>query len=548
MDEEKRKDPIWLEAYDRTKAEAARKSAMYEEKYYNQVKADFNKEAARKYAAVNASEASGENHQSPADSNDRSRRHSSATSESDDPLQGWGTRKYKIAKAPTNTKRQSSAAPSPVSRPFSAKPRQCSIAMKGSQATSPPQNETSANTAEGVRSRSGSGSIHNASTNVLPSRNKRAADGFPSQEGRAALPKIRKRSSVAPQSDLSVSRSGLPSAHVHRLDANRKPPQWYIDTKRPANGTRDPKHSDADSVISRLKSTIDQRERADALQETAALDGKIINMLHTLPFVTVNETLLKKHRILDNDRGLPRLFDAAFSKGIQWPYAIKADSEELYNKWCARMFATDLFRGINLGIKGRNSEGGADSLMEDYRQYRLMDPKQHGNGLLLNGAWFPSQLAALRDGAHGSSMSGITCAPGDGAYSVIMAGGKDTSGVQYPNEDQGKVVLYCGTDNIKDTNGPSAETKMMLENVRNGQPVRLLRSHNCPSDWAPEVGVRYDGLYSVTESECLDPSNAKRQRYRFKLVRCSGQGPIRDDRPTAQEKAAYEKDRVNRGR
>ena len=83
----------------------------------------------------------------------------------------------------------------------------------------------------------------------------------------------------------------------------------------------------------------------------------------------------------------------------------------------------------------------------------------------------------------------------------------------------------------------------MLESVNN-ESVRLIRSHNAHSTYAPEYGFRYDGLYDVTEVEIMDPKSSIRQRHRFKLVRVAGQDPIRggkgpEKRPTKQEIDEY---------
>lgn len=261
--------------------------------------------------------------------------------------------------------------------------------------------------------------------------------------------------------------------------------------------------------------------------------------------------------MLDNERGLPQLFDDVFAGGVCWPWYLKADAEELYNKWCTNEFETDLYRGIERHnkSKGKTNGGTADSLTKkelESHSFRLMDTRQHGNGLLLNGAWWPSQLAALRDGGHGSSQGGITGNPESGAYSVIMAGGLDPRGLPYPNQDDGDVVLYCGTDNKDSTNQPSGNTRALITSWENGQPVRLFRSHNLNSPHAPEIGFRYDGLYDVTSFEEMDPPDEKRNRHRFKLVRRAGQDPIRSEgpqkRPTKQEVDEFEKDRKNHGR
>jgi hypothetical protein len=134
-----------------------------------------------------------------------------------------------------------------------------------------------------------------------------------------------------------------------------------------------------------------------------------------------------------------------------------------------------------------------------------------------------------------------------------MAGGMDAKGKPYPNVDHGDEVLYCGTDNTSaEIDAPSPDTKAMLVNHATGKPVRLFRSSNLNNKHAPELGFRYDGLCDVKGFEKMDPDGEKRNRHRFRLVRCPDQDPIRSDgpakRPTVQEIDEYEKDRKNRGR
>ncbi len=176
-----------------------------------------------------------------------------------------------------------------------------------------------------------------------------------------------------------------------------------------------------------------------------------------------------------------------------------------------------------------------DSINPDYA---AVSAKYHGNGDLLNGQWWPTQLCALRDGAHGSSQAGISGSSGDGVYSCIMSGGHD-----YPDVDNGDDVLYCGTDS--DNSSPTAFTKLMIDSV-NKKPVRVIRSHNLVSEYAPLVGFRYDGLYDIVSSENLDEPRSVRQRHRFHLVRQTGQDPIRggegpERRPTEQECIEYDR-------
>lgn len=76
----------------------------------------------------------------------------------------------------------------------------------------------------------------------------------------------------------------------------------------------------------------------------------------------------------------------------------------------------------------------------------------------------------------------------------------------------------------------------MLESYTNKQPLRVLRAVNKNSKYAPKEGIRYDGLYKVTDKVILDPKTAM---FRFTMERISGQDPIRykgvEIRPTHEE-------------
>lgn len=167
-----------------------------------------------------------------------------------------------------------------------------------------------------------------------------------------------------------------------------------------------------------------------------------------------------------------------------------------------------------------------------------VSPKYYGNGDLMNGQWWPLEICALRDGAHGQTQAGISGEKGEGAYSVVVSGGHD-----YPDRASGNELLYCGTDS--NDSAPTTNTHIMLDSVGK-HPVRLIRSHNLDSPYAPNMGFRYDGLYNVVSYEMLDPPDSQRQRHRFKLVRVVGQDPIRggdspETRPTRQEREQYQK-------
>ena len=66
----------------------------------------------------------------------------------------------------------------------------------------------------------------------------------------------------------------------------------------------------------------------------------------------------------------------------------------------------------------------------------------------------------------------------------------------------------------------------MLRSYETQQPLRVLRSASLPTTnaYRPARGLRYDGLYKITNHEILD---VKTCMYRFSLSRLEGQDPIR---------------------
>ncbi|KAF2170153.1 hypothetical protein M409DRAFT_51907 [Zasmidium cellare ATCC 36951] len=350
---------------------------------------------------------------------------------------------------------------------------------------------------------------------------------------------IKKKASISTSSPATPKSPDGPSEL-------RQPPEWYRKLK--VTGIRDKQDAEADPLLNGLKNQI--RKAQDQRSGLQAVFNEARDRLHKIAFTQVTKQGLRNTRILDNENGLPQIFDGKYDRGVSWPFDIKADAEELYNKWCREDFETDLMRGINCGKpktgkdKDKNDRS-SDSLLEGYPR---PDTLKYGNGKLLNGQWWPTQLTCLRDGAHASTQAGIaggSIDEGEGAYSCIMSGGHEYN----DDEDHGEWVLYCGTDS-KDGQTTEA-TKRMINSVGK-KPVRLIRSHNLNSPWAPIKGFRYDGLYDVVDKERIDPPGHVRARHRFKLVRREGQDPIRggdgpERRPTAQEVKAYEKDKHLRG-
>ena len=422
------------------------------------------------------------------------------------------------------------------------KPEKLSKLTTNLKDTTLPGYSTSASTSKTPTSAKPSSATASSSSAKRPATARTSTDDRSS--GLSALPKIAKRSAFSsPQSPDRAEAQQLPSV------VQERPPQWYLDARAPTSRGRN--ESNVDILLAGIRSQITKLQKPEFARDRNLhhkVFADIVDKLHKLAFVKVTPTLLKQHRVLHEDDGLPQLFDRQYSASEVCPWYIRADAKELYNKWCRQVFETDLLRGIIPGKPTSTKDGGDrnnDKIDEDYGG--VVSPKFWGNGDLLNGQWFPTQLCTIRDGAHGATQAGVSGKAGDGAYSIIMSGGHE-----YPDEDHGEWVLYCGTDS---TTGASTDnTKLMIDSMeKGGRPVRLIRSHNLRSQYAPQVGgFRYDGLYKVVSFKNLDGPRSTRQRHQFRLERCKGQDPIRggdgpEKRPTEQEINAYRQDKHFRG-
>ncbi|KAI9806464.1 MAG: hypothetical protein M1833_003651 [Piccolia ochrophora] len=273
-------------------------------------------------------------------------------------------------------------------------------------------------------------------------------------------------------------------------------------------------------------------ERFDDLSPIFSNLRKRIHQMEFYGFLT--GTLIKRSKVLEEDVGLPLLFQTA-SK-VSYPWDIRADAEALFLRWLQGVLDAELLRGIETSRKQRSAGKAvvSHSLKPDYTA-RVSCNVAGSNGLQ-NGQWWPMQICALRDGAHGEIEAGIHGQPGKGALSVILSSGG------YDDVDDGKTVFYCGTSGSEGQ--PTAGTNHLKEANRLKSPVRVLRSAALPrkNKYRPSKGLRFDGLYDVTGFEILDERTAM---HRFSLQRRAGQDPLRytgvECRPTDEEVAEYTK-------
>lgn len=225
--------------------------------------------------------------------------------------------------------------------------------------------------------------------------------------------------------------------------------------------------------------------------------------------------------------------------GLEYPWDLRADAWQLYLRWYRQDFKPDLLRGI---ITRKGKDRASDRIDPEWAKdtSKKIPATFHGEGHLVLGQWWPTQLCAVRDGAHGTPQGGIWGSKGKGCYSIVLSGG----GPGYKDRDEGDAIWYSGTDR-KDSHShdPTENTQRLIESCDEfpGRPVRVLRSSqlSTSNSYRPKYGLRYDGLYTVVGYELVDKS---KQEHIFKLVRCGNQNPIRCENNAARRPTMYEEE------
>lgn len=155
------------------------------------------------------------------------------------------------------------------------------------------------------------------------------------------------------------------------------------------------------------------------------------------------------------------------------------------------------------------------------------DPLRN-QGLLVGEIW-RDRLECRQWGAHFVPIAGIAGQSDRGAQSVVLSGG------YVDDEDHGEWFLYTGSGG-KDLSGNKRTNKShsfdqkfeksnraLQVSCLQGYPVRVVRSHKEKrSSYAPETGVRYDGIYRIEKCwKIAGLQGFKVCRYLF--VRCDNE-------------------------
>ncbi|KAJ7544845.1 hypothetical protein O6H91_09G095800 [Diphasiastrum complanatum] len=151
-----------------------------------------------------------------------------------------------------------------------------------------------------------------------------------------------------------------------------------------------------------------------------------------------------------------------------------------------------------------------------------------GQGVLVGESW-EDRMECRQWGVHLPHVAGIAGQSDYGAQSVALSGGYED------DEDHGEWFLYTGSGG-RDLSGNKRTSKeqsfdqkfdKMNEALRmsckKGYPVRVVRSHKEKrSSYAPEKGVRYDGVYRI--EKCWRKKGIQGYKVcRYLFVRCDNE-------------------------
>lgn len=165
--------------------------------------------------------------------------------------------------------------------------------------------------------------------------------------------------------------------------------------------------------------------------------------------------------------------------------------------------------------------------------FDIRDATEFGHNGVPLGTWWPYRICAIRDGAHSAIESGIVGNESTGAYSIVVSSSDsvDSSGRQhrYAADDHGNVLWYQSTFGDITRNGAykfSFGAGALKKSKTTRLPVRVIRGKGCTS-WAPCVGYRYDGLYTVTRLVFVRNEKGK-PGYKCMLTRNKNQEKLAD--------------------
>ncbi|MFC1579553.1 YDG/SRA domain-containing protein [Thermodesulfobacteriota bacterium] len=151
------------------------------------------------------------------------------------------------------------------------------------------------------------------------------------------------------------------------------------------------------------------------------------------------------------------------------------------------------------------------------------------------GSIFESRRALHDAGVHRGLQKGI----GAQGEAIVLSGG------YVDDVDEGDTIIYTGEGGRDLNTGRQIADQTLTRgnlalarNYREGNPIRVSRGHTLDSPYAPETGLRYDGLYRI-EHSWRETGIDGFIVWRYRLVRISEAEQIpsesRDPVPTGED-------------
>ena len=179
-------------------------------------------------------------------------------------------------------------------------------------------------------------------------------------------------------------------------------PEWYdtINSKE--------RYSRGDLQYLKYFFTLISNVESDAMigRDVTQTLKKIRHRLQEMEFFpALSLMLVKKSGLLDR-KGLPLIFENRV-RGVHVPGDIRADADILFRKWMSGQIDPHLLRGLVTKTGTAKGEKCHKSHSTEKDFAGKVSCNHVGAGNLVNGQWWPLQLCAIRDGAHGEVEAGI---------------------------------------------------------------------------------------------------------------------------------------------
>lgn len=191
-------------------------------------------------------------------------------------------------------------------------------------------------------------------------------------------------------------------SHTINSRTMKQGPDWY--------NTINPKERVPRGDLQDLKyllTLIDNMQQdAKTGKDVTQMLNNIRQRLRQMEFLpSLSLVLVKKSGLLHHG-GLPLIFENRV-QGVLFPSDIRADADILFRKWMSGQIDPHLLRGIVTTVRTAKEGKASKSHSRDKDFTGKVSCNYVGAGNLVNGQWWPLQLCAMRDGAHGEVEAGI---------------------------------------------------------------------------------------------------------------------------------------------